>query len=248
MRPRLTYLKAHLALVITATLIGMHVATAEQRVLLELFTSHGCYSCPPADRVLHELDNGDPNIIALEYHVDYWDQLVWGNEGSWQDPFSHAAFTLRQQRYHQTGLKGRNGVYTPQLVIQGQTGEIGSQKNRVEQWVRKASTSPLRFHWEETSDSFTVDIEGNTGLESELWLARFIRNATTKITSGENSGKALTNHNIVTQLSRLSSKPPFQARFAKPAKSGESCALIVQEKNQGPVLSASYCPTLHQPE
>ncbi|MGV6817330.1 MAG: DUF1223 domain-containing protein [Thiotrichales bacterium] len=101
------------------------------KILLELFTSQSCYSCPPADALLKSLDESQPDIVALEYHVDYWDDLQWGNAGNWEDPFSHTAFSERQRRYHQAGLSGRGGVYTPQLIINGATALVGRAESSV---------------------------------------------------------------------------------------------------------------------
>jgi len=92
--------------------------------LVELFTSQGCYSCPPADELLGELIEEQPDLVALEFHVDYWDDLHYGAAGVWKDPFSDAEYTLRQRRYNATDLVGKQGVYTPQMIVNGRAAQI----------------------------------------------------------------------------------------------------------------------------
>jgi len=92
-------------------------AASNGPVLVELFTSQGCSSCPPAEALLKELTQ-TPGVVAIEWHVDYWDTLVHRGS-SWKDPFSNAAYTARQRAYNRA-LRGTSGVYTPQAVIGGQ--------------------------------------------------------------------------------------------------------------------------------
>ena len=99
-------------------------------VVLELFTSQGCSSCPPADRLLGKYAN-DENVIALSFHVDYWNRL------GWKDPFSSAAYSRRQKDY--AGLFKLNGVYTPQLVANGEKEMVGSNATKISNTIRTAS-------------------------------------------------------------------------------------------------------------
>ena len=102
--------------------------------VIELFTSQGCYSCPPAEALLGDLiEANDPdNLVALEFHVDYWDSLVYGSHGSHKDPFSSADNTLRQRLYNHDGdLRGQRGVYTPQMVVNGRYAAVGSKRRTV---------------------------------------------------------------------------------------------------------------------
>ncbi|MFN0023541.1 MAG: DUF1223 domain-containing protein, partial [Parvularculaceae bacterium] len=94
------------------------VATpADKPVVVELFTSQGCSSCPPAEALMRELAKR-PGLVALEWHVDYWDDLHAGSSGKWKDPFSSADHTARQRAYNRA-LRGTGGAYTPQMVIDG---------------------------------------------------------------------------------------------------------------------------------
>jgi len=109
----------------------------ERPVLLELFTSQGCSSCPPADRVLSRLNeeakSGELSVVALSFHVDYWNRL------GWTDPYSDAAFSQRQRIYARK--LGDNRVYTPELVVDGRTGHVGSREAEVRKAIRSAGAS-----------------------------------------------------------------------------------------------------------
>ena len=117
-----------------ATLVPDAEAPTERPVLLELFTSQGCSSCPPADRVLSRLNAearaGDLSVVALSFHVDYWNRL------GWTDPYSDAAYSQRQRIYARK--LGDNRVYTPELVVDGRTGHVGSREREVRQAIRSA--------------------------------------------------------------------------------------------------------------
>src|SRR5215475_7917611 len=107
-------------------------------VIVELFTSEGCSSCPPADALLARLDHeqriGNAEIIALEEHVDYWDQL------GWNDPFSGKQWTERQEDY--ANAFGNAGVYTPQMVIDGRVEFVGSAQNKARNAIAEAAKEP----------------------------------------------------------------------------------------------------------
>ena len=118
-------------------------ATPQPLRIVELFTSHGCSSCPPADRLLGKLLEEDPALMALEYHVDYWNSLVHGGAGSWTDPFSSREFTNRQRDYSEAELAGRRGVYTPQVVVNGYFAAVGSDRRRLQQALEQAGNQQL---------------------------------------------------------------------------------------------------------
>lgn len=225
----------------TASVFATKKPEPSSGVLLELFTSHGCYSCPAADAVVHRLDREDENVVALEFHVDYWDQLVWGMDGSWKDPYSQAAFSQRQRAYHDKSLAGRKGVYTPQVVVDGQRVEVGSKERSVRQHMADVEADTVSIHWKQDGDLLVAAIMGQLPANAEVWLARFVKEATTEITGGENAGKVLKNHNIVTHVQPLAT---HNVVVIEPERApGKGCALIVQEENLGKVLGAAYCPS-----
>ena len=134
-------IRAALALKLSA-IAAVSTATAGDRngaVVVELFTSQGCYSCPPAEKFLGDLSE-QKSVIALEFHVDYWDDLVHCGDGKWKDPFSKPAYTQRQRIYNQL-IRGTGNVYTPQMVIDGKLEAVGSRRIPVLSAMRKAESA-----------------------------------------------------------------------------------------------------------
>jgi hypothetical protein len=169
-------------------------------VLIELFTSEGCSSCPPADRLLQKLMASQPvegaEIIALEEHVDYWNRLGWA------DPFSSAEWTERQTAY---AARFGNDAYTPELVIDGQTNFVGSDAQRAESAIRKAASGAklqvaIRPETAESKgvQSFSISVSRSAqdiprGDLAEVWLAVTEDGLHSSVSQGENSGREL-NH------------------------------------------------------
>lgn len=214
------------------------------KILLELFTSQSCYSCPPADALLKSLDESQPDIVVLEYHVDYWDDLQWGNAGNWKDPYSQPAFSKRQRRYHQAQLSGRSGVYTPQLIINGATALVGSQERQIKKQLGKLNPPDISINWQVQDGKLNAEFigRGNSAKQGGIWLARFIREATTVIPAGENNGKTLKNHHIVTELQYLGPFSGHTISIDAPKNQNQGCALFIQSRNLGSVQTAVYCP------
>ncbi|MBT4588406.1 MAG: DUF1223 domain-containing protein [Rhodospirillaceae bacterium] len=214
-------------------------------IVVELFTSQGCYSCPPAEAYLGELSK-NPQVVALEFHVDYWDELVYGSAGKWKDVFSQPEFTARQKIYAGNLPKGQ--AYTPQIVVGGTDFAVGSDRRAVRKLIAKAKennslagVSVLRH----SQTELTAKITGTSERAISVWLVRFLKNVTTRVRSGENKGKKLTSHNIVTKIKRLSAWSGKSAEFkfeANDMTSAEGCAVLVQEDAQGPIYGAALCP------
>ena len=218
---------------------------------IELYTSHGCSSCPPADRLLAELLSEEKALIALEFHVDYWNRLVHGSAGSFTDPFSSAAYSERQRQYNSSSLRGRPGVYTPQVIVNGRFATVGSDRRQITKALSQPVDQLLAISLEpaEGSEKLTVTINGSDDQRKELAgvgivLARYLDNATTQITGGENKDITLTNHHIVTDLTPLgevSAEGEMMFTIDSPAAS-EGCVVLVQQEALTPIYAAAACP------
>jgi hypothetical protein len=213
------------------------------RAVVELFTSQGCYSCPPADELLHDLITRRPDVVALEFHVDYWDDLVYGSAGKWRDPYSDAAFTRRQRNYNGGPIGGRRGVYTPQMIVNGRRALVGSHADTLEQELKSTDRLPLDVRINTSGDFLVVQVEGHYRGPARILQVDFIDAARTPVERGENHGKFLSNHNIVTNLWHIGDwdgGPPV-VELVDRAGSATGCALLVQESS-GAILGAAYCP------
>ncbi len=216
------------------------------RAVVELFTSQSCYSCPPAERYLGELAERD-DVLALEFHVDYWDSLVYGSAGKWRDVFSSPAHTARQVAYNRR-IRGRGNVYTPQMVIDGRAEAVGTDREGVQSAIETSGT-----HGDGTVGVRPV-IDGDAGVRvalsgdappGDVWLVRFVRKRLTRVRAGENKGKDLVNHNVVTEMRRIGRWEGVPGSIAVPDFSlgeGEGCAVLVQDRRPGPVAGAALCP------
>lgn len=187
---------------VLAAAFAMHAAApvpvriGDTPVLVELFTSHGCSSCPPADQLLSYMKNDPPlrgRVVLLAYHVDYWDQL------GWKDPFSSKTWTQRQLDY------GRafhlESAYTPQVVVNGAQYMVGSDSGRVYGAVATESGRKPDARVRVTVKDGVAEVSAEG--KGEVQLAVYEDGVTTKILRGENAGKTITNDAIVRQLTRI---------------------------------------------
>ena len=240
---------AALALTMSATVApssAVRAADLTAPVVVELFTSQGCYSCPPAEKFLGDLA-GQKSVLALEFHVDYWDDLVHGGDGKWKDVFSKRAYTERQRGYNQR-IRGRSAVYTPQMVIDGKLEAVGSRRLSVLSAIRNAeATRKERIAVDVTlaGDKVrAVALSGQSQARGSVWLVRYIKAQETRVRSGENKGKALLSHNIVTGMQKIgiwSGKTGSIEVRDFVLADGEGCAVLVQDNSQGPILGAAPC-------
>lgn len=167
--------------------------------VVELFTSEGCSSCPPAEKVLshivEEAKKNHKNIFCLEYHVDYW------NRSGWKDPFSKNQFTMRQNNY--TGTLQQRELYTPQMIVNGETEFIGSHADEADAAISKALKSPAITTLEIGLDSAAADTlylhyaSSKADKNYSLHFALVENHLVSKIGKGENSGKTLTHDGVV---------------------------------------------------
>jgi hypothetical protein len=171
---------------------------AEGPVVLELFTSQGCSSCPPAERLLSRLASagtaGNRAVAPLAFHVDYW------NDGGWADPYSLPAWTERQRQYART--LGDDRVYTPELVVGGASGMVGSNAAAVNQAVQRAERPALlaaTAAWSKETVTISAMAPGN----ADVWVAVWEDSANIKVTGGENSGETMGGDRVVRRFERV---------------------------------------------
>ena len=214
--------------------------------VLELFTSEGCSSCPPADDILRGVSKQE-NVFALSFHVTYWNRL------GWKDSFSQKIFDERQYNYGSRFQK--EGVYTPQLVVNGTDEFVGSRKTQTDNAIKKALSTPVRIQIELSKSLNDNDIIIKYKLSGDynnanMHFAVVESNFTTKVIRGENEGRILKHDNVVRDFETLALKNT-------PEKSGQidgvheiyplknwlikNCSLIVfvQDKKTGQVIGAS---------
>ncbi len=202
-------------------------------VVVELFTSQGCSSCPPADEFLGELA-GQPNIIALAFHVDYWD------DAGWRDRYSMSEATVRQGRY--VDRLRLPSAFTPQMVIGGSRSFVGSDRRGIAAAIAQGAAD-IRIQTVIQQDELIVSLpESADCADCEVNLVAYFPQATTRIGHGENSGRTLTEYNVVRQVRRLGSWSGRSSTFRLPLNSfpndANRAAVLVQRTNQGPVVGA----------
>ncbi len=231
------------------TAASAETGAANKPVVVELFTSQGCYSCPPAEKFLGELSE-TPGLVALEFHVDYWDELRYLIHGKWKDPYSSPAHTRRQQRYNHS-IEGRRGVYTPQMIIDGRIGAVGSRKGDVAAAIKRAAAEQskrLDVNVTIHGAGARVSIDGADKRQADIWVVEFLKERTTEVTSGENHGKTLVSHNIVREMTQVGEWNGKKAEFGfqLPDSTERGCAVVVQLPGPGAVLGAALCPNTPQ--
>jgi hypothetical protein len=207
-------------------------------VVVELFTSQGCSSCPPADALLTELAK-EPGVIALSMHVDYWDYI------GWSDPYSSPQITARQQSYAKD-LKIRY-VYTPQILVDGRVAVVGSRRDSVRSAVAQAALrgKPLDVRLV-PDDGGKIIIPAGHAPDggASVWLAVYDRVHETVVERGENAGRTLRNSNVVRDLVKVGTwtgeamEIPVDLAAAV-AQGRDGCAVIVQQGRTGPILGAA---------
>lgn len=203
---------------------------AERPVVVELFTSQGCSSCPPADAYLIELSKGRRDVLPLAFHVTYWDQL------GWKDPFSLPSATERQSQY---GRRFGDGSYTPQIVVDGAAGMVGSHRSAVASAIERAKReSVTAAAVSVTRNGKLVSIEVGSGSgNGRVLLIGFDREHTTPIGRGENGGRTLTEANIVRSIRPVGqwSGSPLKISEQFPrARTSRSCSKPRTARSSGP--------------
>ena len=226
-----------LSLAVASLLPACAVAqTLKRPVVLELFTSQGCSSCPPADMLVNQLARTRPDLLPLTFHVTYWNYL------GWEDPFSFQAATDRQRDYVARSVSPE--AYTPALVVDGLHDVVGSDRIAVQATLATAeaqaqTTAPVELTRVGTGLKITIGMGKGQG---QVLLLGFDPQRQTHVGRGENGGRTLLEANIVRSMSVAGTWTGEQMRLSAPLPKGEDFAVMVQAQN-GRILGAARLPT-----
>jgi hypothetical protein len=225
-------------------------SAGEARALLELFTSQGCSSCPAADKLLGEFAN-DPSLIAVSVPIDYWDYL------GWKDTLASPAHSARQRAYAR--VRGDRQVYTPQIVVNGSTHVLGSDRSAVEHAIaltdRNAAIMSVPVLMSVGGSHLNVKIAaGKEHIGGEVWLCPLARSVPIEIGRGENHGRTVTYHNVVRRWLKLGDFTGTELVWSVPisdimADDIDAAAVMVQQGTHdkpGMILGAAVVPVGRQ--
>lgn len=227
----------HAAFAFTFALLGLSgpALAQDNPVVVELYTSQGCSSCPPADKILHELAERE-DVIALALHVDYWDYI------GWKDPFGDPAHAERQRAYAAAG--NRRTIYTPEMIVGGVTDLIGAKPMALSKAIADhAKMAPkVALELARNGDSLTISAETLADVDGPMTIhmLRYTPWQTTKIKRGENRGKTLDYANVVegwTVLGEWDGRSPLSTTVEMAGD--QPTVVIVQQDNVGPILAAA---------
>lgn len=234
------------ALGICAIIAVIRPAEADPRAVVELFTSQGCSSCPPADQIIGDLSK-DPSIIALSMPIDYWDYL------GWKDTLADSRFSARQRAYSR--MRGDREVYTPQVVVNGSTHVIGSDRAGIESAIGKSDKGtgvmsvPVTMSLSGKQINISVAASKEpTVSRGEVWICSIAKSVPIAITRGENRGQQVTYHNVVRNLLKVGDWTGRPESWTVPienlTRDGVDGAVVyIQDGSRekpGPMLGAAY--------
>jgi hypothetical protein len=204
---------------------------AERPVVVELFTSQGCSSCPPANAYLNELSKERRDVLALAFHVTYWDRL------GWKDPFSLQAATQRQDVY---GRRFGDGSYTPEIVVDGAAGMVGSDRGDVGSAIenaRRNGHTAAAVSVAKNGEQVSIQVGAGSG-SGRILLIGFDHEHTTAIGRGENSGRTLTEANVVRSIRSVGQWAGTPLGLSEPVPEGQDVAVVL-EAPDGRIIGAS---------
>ena len=232
--------------VVLSLMMAVPVAHAGDRstkgasTVIELFTSQGCSSCPPADSLLGSYARRD-DVVALSFNVDYWDYL------GWKDTLGKRAYSKRQYTYARN--RGDGKVYTPQVVVNGRQHAVGSSRRLVESAIAGSQSKRIGLEVSEQGQTFVIKVAAGKKPRkaATVWIAAVTPSVTVNVKRGENGGQRLTYHNVVRQLMPVGmwsgDETVVRLRRGDLLQSGvERCAVIIQAANTGPILAAAWLP------
>jgi hypothetical protein len=208
-------------LALAAALAPVAGLAADRPVVVELFTSQGCSSCPPANAYLNELARDRSDVLALAFHVTYWDRL------GWKDPFSMEAATERQDRY---GHRFGDGSYTPEIVIDGASSHVGSRRDEVGPAIdaaKRQGRTATNVSVGKEGGRLTIELGEGSG-NGKVLLVGFDRDHETAIRRGENGGRTLRESNVVRSVREVGDWQGKALHISEKYPDGEDAAVIVQ--------------------
>lgn len=213
--------------------------------LVELFTSEGCSSCPPADELISRVQAkiGDQPIYILAFHVDYWNRL------GWRDPYSKAEYSERQNKYAK--WLNLSSVFTPQLIVNGKTEFIGSEELKLRNAIQSNlnKVNPVHLNLYSSVDptreiNFKYEIAGLSSINYQIIVALVEKNSTSHIKQGENEGKTLNHVQIVRELKIIDLISSFSGQSSIPESQNFNSGKMeiigfIQNSKTGEILAAS---------
>jgi hypothetical protein len=218
-------------LVFAAGLAPLAALADDRPVVVELFTSQGCSSCPPANAYLNDLVRERSDVLALAFHVTYWDRL------GWKDPFSMEAATQRQDRY---GHRFGDGSYTPEIVVDGASSHVGSRRGEVGSAIdsaKRRSRTATSVSVTREGGQLTIKVGDGAG-NGKVLLVGFDHHHETAIRRGENGGRTLRESNVVRSVREIGDWQGKAIHISEKFPDGEDAAVIVQAPD-GPIVGAS---------
>jgi hypothetical protein len=224
---------------IAALALATPAAALDRPAVVELFTSQGCSSCPPADALLGDIAHERSDVVVLSFPVDIWDYI------GWKDTLAKPEFTARQKHYAQS--RGDHQVYTPQVIIDGAVHGVGSDKQQVTSLVESTSATrhavgaPMKIS--ESDGMVVVDLgagSGDIGHGAGVWLLRVTKSKAVSVGRGENRGRQLTYTNVVRSMVRMGQWMGAPSRFEIPlpeARTDDADGyVVIVQKSWGDVL------------
>ncbi len=233
-------MKKRLIFSLLLTTVLLPAAAGAHPVVVELFTSQGCPACPPADEIFSGMVEDNPDVLALAFHVDYWDGR------GWKDPFGSPKFSDRQHDY--ADVFGSTSVFTPQIIVNGMKSLAGGRQRDIYKAIKKAAESDapaVDVTLEMAADG--KKIRGSIVPESEeargpadIWLVTYNERNKNRISWGENIGVTFDNRHTVNYLARLGEWKGGNMEFTMDnGSSADYAAIIVQRPNMGEVLGGA---------